>query len=576
MKRILLLILAVLFLMPVYADSEKVPAFPGAEGFGRYTTGGRGGKVYHVTTLEDNANSPKPGMLRYAINQKGARTIVFDVAGTIHLKNTLNIKNGDITIAGQSAPGDGVCVAGWPVQIRANNVIIRYLRFRLGNDNVSGHEGDGLGSMDCNNIIIDHCSISWSVDECCSLYGGKNITVQWCIISQSMRNAGHSKGVHGYGGNWGGSGCSYLYNLLCHHESRTPRLGPRPGTQCDERLDMRNNVIYNWAGNGCYGGEGMNVNIVNNYYKPGPATAKRSTSIQKRIASPGIRTTSYCKNSDGSWNSWYAMWHVWGDYYVDGNVNPKYSDVTSDNWTYGVYNQIDNSKVDYTYTQTTKDTLRATAPLKFPSTTTFTAEVAYEKVLDYAGCVKLRSGKLVRDWLDSIMVSDTRKGIATYGNSNNLPGIIDDQNDMIDSKHSDPWPNLTATENEISKLSDSDGDGIPDFYADAWGLQKSGSEYEISSQYTNLEYYLYKIIEAKITNPAVSGGELLGNELGRYVMTETSLDRFIGDNDTCGDNLVDVYDLCGVKVLSNVDQDEAIRMLPKGLYLIGQRKITIK
>jgi hypothetical protein len=230
-----------------------------------------------VTTLEDST-SPTKGMLRYAINQKGARTIVFDVAGTIRLKASLDIKNDYITIAGQSAPGDGICIADYPVTIKANQVILRYLRFRLGNYEVANHEGDGLGAMDKNDIIVDHCTISWSVDECCSVYGGRNITVQWCIIAQSMRDAGHSKGTHGYGGNWGGAGCTYAHNLLCHHESRTPRLGPRPGTQTDERLDMRNNVIYNWAGNGCYGGEGMNVNIVNNYYKPGPATAKKSAS----------------------------------------------------------------------------------------------------------------------------------------------------------------------------------------------------------------------------------------------------------------------------------------------------------
>ena len=575
MKKLLFIILTCLLALPLGAADTRVPAFPGAEGFGRYTTGGRGGKVYHVTTLEDHATKPTEGMLRYAINKSGARTIVFDVAGTIHLKAALNIKNGNITIAGQTAPGDGICIADWPVQIRTDNVIIRYLRFRLGNYNVDGHEGDGLGSMDCNNIIVDHCSISWSVDECCSLYGGKNITVQWCIISQSMRNAGHSKGTHGYGGNWGGSGCSYLYNLLCHHESRTPRLGPRPGTQRDERLDMRNNVIYNWAGNGCYGGEGMNVNIVNNYYKPGPATAKRSATIQRRIASPGIRTTSYCKNSDGTWNDWYAMWHVWGDYYVDGNVNSKYSDVTKDNWTYGVYNQIDNSSVDNTYTQKTKDTLRVLEPLKFPSTTTFTAEMAYEKVLTYAGCIKLRGASLTRDHLDSVMVNDTRKGIATYGNSNNLPGIIDDQDDVIDANNPNPWPTLTATDAEIKRLADSDGDGIPDFYADTWGMTKSGSEYELSTEYTNLEYYLYKIIDNKITKPAVEGGEVLGNEVGKYVMNTTAIDAIQTDapSQTAG---VDVYNLCGYRLLQDVSRHEAMKLLPRGVYIITGQKVMVQ
>ncbi len=569
MKKLLSFLLGLLLLQPAVADETRVPAFPGAEGFGRYTQGGRGGAVYHVTTLEDST-TPTKGMLRYAINQKGARTIVFDVAGTIRLKSALNIQNDYITIAGQSAPGDGICIADYPVTIKANQVILRYLRFRLGNYEVANHEGDGLGAMDKNDIIVDHCTISWSVDECCSVYGGKNITVQWCIIAQSMRDAGHSKGTHGYGGNWGGSGCTYAHNLLCHHESRTPRLGPRPGTQTDERLDMRNNVIYNWAGLGCYGGEGMNVNIVNNYYKPGPATAKKAAStIQRRIAAPGIRTTSYCQNSDGSWNTWYAMWHVWGDYYVDGNVNPKYADVTNDNWTYGVYNQVDASKNDGTYTQATKDTMRADYPLLFPATTTFTAEDAYQKVLEYAGCIKVRSNKLVRDRLDSIMVSDTRNGVATFGNSGDQPGIIADQDDCVDDDHPDPWPTLTATNGEIVRQStDSDGDGVPDDYVDLYGMSQSGDKYEKSTEYTNLEYYLNRLVQ-KITTACTTGGELLGDEVGKYVMgEETALDAVSMDSNSSAEKVI--YDLMGRRV------SKVANALTPGFYLVGGRKVVVR
>ena len=334
-------ILSLLLLLTTAAIAtaeDRTPAFPGAEGFGMYTTGGRGGKVYHVTTLDDGSQE---GTFRWACNQKGARTIVFDVSGTIFLKSELKIKNGDVTIAGQTAPGDGICIADYPFVIACKNIIIRYMRFRLGNHEVAHHEGDGLGGMDSENIIIDHCSVSWSIDECLSVYGSRNLTVQWCLVSQSLNNAGHSKGAHGYGGNWGGSGASYHHNLMAHHISRTPRLGPRPGTQTDERMDMRNNVIYNWIDNGVYGGEGMNVNIVNNYYKPGPDTKTGAKGM--RIASPGIRTSDYTHHDTANPNDWDKMWHVWGKYFVDGNVNTKYSQVTEDNWTYGIY--IKNHKI---------------------------------------------------------------------------------------------------------------------------------------------------------------------------------------------------------------------------------------
>src|SRR5690606_1733114 len=173
---------------------NTVPSFPGAEGFGRYATGGRGGTVYHVTTLEDGN---EPGTFRYAVSQRGTRTVVFDVAGTIFLNSRLNIVNGNLTIAGQTAPGQGICIARYPVSVGANNVIVRYMHFRVGNE--GGGEPDGFGGSKNRNVIIDHCSISWSVDETCTFYGGENVTVQWCLISESLRTAGHAKGKHGYG-----------------------------------------------------------------------------------------------------------------------------------------------------------------------------------------------------------------------------------------------------------------------------------------------------------------------------------------------------------------------------------------
>lgn len=476
------------------AQQEKQPAFPGAEGFGRYVTGGRGGKVYHVSNLNDSGE----GSLRWALSQSdNKKIIVFDVAGTIELKSALSIGS-NVTIAGQTSPG-GICVADYPMSIKGSNVIVRYMRFRLGNDyvTVDGADGwDGFGGFDTSNLMIDHCSVSWSIDECLSVLGNKNTTVQWCLVAQSLVNAGHTKGAHGYGGNWGGDHASFHHNLLAHHTSRTPRLGPRPTTQMSEYMDMRNNVIYNWASNGCYGGEGMDVNIVNNYYKPGPATLTLSSDKQKRIAGIGIRTNSYVK----TYPAYAPALHKWGHFYVDGNVNPSHADVTKDNWTYGIYNQISNSSCDNLYTATTKDTMKLRQPLDIISTTTHTAEKAYELVLQYAGASNYR------DELDAVMVNDAENGLATYTGSGLSSGFINSQNDL----GSNPWPTLSQT---YATPTDTDGDGIPDNYEDAHGLDPydaTDGSAVASNGYTNVENYINSLVDA-ITTAQNADGTVVGN-----------------------------------------------------------------
>jgi len=464
-------------LQPLPDNVQRPIAFPGAEGFGRHTTGGRGGKVYHVTTLEDNN---LPGTLRWANAQQGPKTIVFDVSGTIFLKSPLRFTP-NTTVAGQTAPGDGICLADYPVMVSSNN-IIRYLRFRLGNRKVANHEGDGLGGSRCHDIIIDHCSISWSIDECLSVYGNRDFTVQWCIVSQSLNNAGHQKGAHGYGGNWGGSGASYHHNLIAHHTSRTPRLGPSPFTQTDERMDLRNNVIYNWTANGCYGGEGMTVNIVNNYYKPGPGTPTDLRGM--RIAAPNIRTSQYTHHDSPRPNVWDRMWHVWGKYYVSGNVNSRYPEVTKDNWTYGIYNQISPDANDGTYTPATKDTIRLAKPMPFEPVTTQTAEEAYQLVLAHAGA------SLHRDALDNVIVRDVREGKATYTGDHCAPGIINTQDDV--KLGNSPWPELQS----LPAPKDTDGDGMPDDWERQHGLNPNDANDGNAvgaDGYTNLEYYLNEI-----------------------------------------------------------------------------------
>ena len=584
--------------IPTFAEDALLPSFPGAEGFGAITTGGRGGKVYHVTNLEDSGE----GSFRWACSQSGARTIVFDVSGTIRLKSELKLKNGNVTIAGQTAPGDGICIADYPFVISAPNVIIRFMRFRLGNEalkiNNKAHEGDGLGGMDGQRIMIDHCSVSWSIDECLSVYGSKNITVQWCMVTQSLVNSGHSKGTHGYGGNWGGAGASYHHNLLAHHGSRTPRLGPRPGTQLDERMDLRNNVIYNYAGEGCYGGEAMTVNIVNNYYKPGPATDAIGSSKQKRMAKPGIRTFDYCIKADQlkttannynkatgrnmttcklsvdkadkgylafsgdpeytdenkyeidieklcitvdgqevkvSTNDWGKTLHKWGSYYIEGNVNSKYADVSADNWTIGLFKQIDTgTKVDYH--NATEEELHAFAPMEFAAVTTHTAEDAYDRVLKYAGA------SLSRDEYDEMMVSDTRDGVASCIVSGIGKGLINSQDDITYADGSTGFPTL----NSLEAKADTDGDGMPDEWETANGLNPNDPEdgpATAENGYTNLENYLNGLV-AHIVEGGNEGGVLLE---GKQEFGSNSVDQIINN----GSSDSRTFNLQGIEVNSD-------------------------
>lgn len=584
------------------AEVQEAISFPGAEGYGRITTGGRGGDVYHVTTLEDGTQE---GTFRWACNKSGTRTIVFDVSGTIHLTSELRLKNGNVTIAGQTAPGDGICVAGYPFVISAPNTIIRYMRFRLGNENVDNHEGDGLGGMDGQRIMIDHCSVSWSIDECLSVYGSKNITVQWCIVSQSLVNSGHSKGSHGYGGNWGGSGASYHHNLLAHHGSRAPRLGPRPGTQTDERMDLRNNVMYNWGGEGCYGGEGMNVNIVNNYYKPGPATPTGGKG--KRMAKPGIRTVDYCLDkeptanainkalgtslkkgnisgsSDGkdnfisfqydgktqkcaidmesnsfeidgktikvTWNNWKKMLHTWGKYHINGNINTKYDDATDDNWTVGLYNQVDKgTKVDNH--NMSAEVSRAFSPIPFVYTTTHSAEDAYEKVLEFAGA------SLYRDANDETMVYDAREGVATSGGK----GLINNQDEAICLDGTKGWPVLNPTEAPV----DTDGDGMPDEWETENGLDPNDpadGKIKGDDGYTNLENYLNSLV-AHITEAQNEGGVMMND-------TDMTDEAIAGIDNVNAERPADgkIYNMMGVEVYEP---------LTPGIYIRDGKKFIIR
>ncbi len=444
--------------VPITLTYAQIPAFPGAEGAGMYATGGRGGKVLYVTSLED---VEMPGTLRWAVKQKGPRTIVFEVSGLIRLNRPLKINNGDLTIAGQTAPGDGICISDHETIISADNVIIRFLRFRLGDrakESIDAFSGKGHV-----NIIIDHCSMSWSVDEVSSFYDNKNFTMQWCIISEALRNSAHTKGTHGYGGIWGGQNASFHHNLFIHNDSRNPRFcGSRYTNRSDlEKVDFRNNVIYNWGGNNSYGAEGGSYNIVNNYYKPGPATGSSS---RNRILNP---------DADNGKNTQPAG--TYGNFYVSGNYLDGNPSVTANN-ALGVV--MGSSFRQYASSVTLSDIL---VENEFPcfSVTTHTAKEAYEKVLGYAGC------SLARDKVDARYIQEIKNGTYTYEGSNgSTKGLIDSQNDV------GGWPEYKT----YDVKSDSNRDGIPD----EWLMKNypdKKAEDKNEEGYTYLEVYLNSLVD---------------------------------------------------------------------------------
>ncbi|MEU0808079.1 Ig-like domain-containing protein [Streptomyces sp. NPDC005970] len=418
---------------------DGVLAFPGAEGGGRYASGGRGGEVYEVTTLADSG----PGSLREAVSGSD-RTIVFRVSGTIELGGGLDITGSNLTIAGQTAPGDGICVVGNETKIKdVRNIILRHLRFR-GTDAL-GTPIDTFGMERCENVIIDHCSFSWAVDEVCSPYGNENVTMQWCVIAEGLTMSAHEKGRHGYGGLWGGDNVTYHHNLLVHNGGRNPRFSFVEDMAL--KADHRNNVIYNYGYTSAYGGEWSDgINIVGNYYKPGPNTVAEIAPV---IIAP---------NRGG-------IWHV------DGNLIEGHRKVTADN-RLGVRFPLGGA------------TLRD-EPVAFPSPIEEqTPKQAYKAVLAGAGATLPR-----RDAIDARLVNDVRKGTGRSINSQKEVG--------------GPVPLASA-----DPPKDSDHDGIPDDWERAHGLDPDdpadGRAIDPDTGYSNLELYLNSIGPTGAPNPAVA------------------------------------------------------------------------
>jgi len=447
----------------VFSAKAQQLAFPGAEGFGRYTTGGRGGKVIVVNTLADDG----PGSLRKAVTAKGPRIVVFAVSGTIHLQSKLEIK-GDVTIAGQTAPGDGICLADYPVGLNGDNIIVRYMRFRMGDKNQNKGMVDGGGSDDAfggtrrRNIIIDHCSMSWSTDEVFSVYNGDSTTLQWNLISEPLNYSYHFETGdkdferHGYGAIWGGKHTSAHHNLFAHCNSRNPRFDGIRNIP-EENVDFRNNVIYNWGGNNAYAGEGGNYNIVNNYYRSGPETKKN---VMYQVANPWSKQPKIP----------YGKWFVDGNY-VDGS-----HEVSSNNWQ-GV--RLGEKNAD------DPALAKATAPFAIVPVATQPAKEAFELVLKSVGCSSPN-----RDTLDERIINDVkhRKG-----------RFIDVQGGY---PHGTPyeatvnaWPALRS----LPPLADKDQDGMPDVWETANKLNPNDAEdagaCTIDKNYTNVEVYINGLVK---------------------------------------------------------------------------------
>jgi pectate lyase len=435
-------------------------AFPNAEGFGKYATGGRGGVVIKVTNLNDEG----PGSFREAAIKKFPRIIIFEMDGTIHLQSKLTIA-ANATIAGQSAPGDGICIADQSVGLGGDNIIVRYLRFRLGDKfqnkgmvNLSGDD-DAFGGNRHKNIIIDHCSMSWSNDEVFSIYGGDSTTLQWNLIAEPLNYSYHFETgdkdfeKHGYGGIWGGAHLSAHHNLFAHCVSRNPRFnGARLGAS-EEFVDFTNNVIYNWEHNSVYGGEQGKYNMVNNYYRPGPSTNK---SVARRIVNPTLNETRGL-----------GVFYVNGNY-VDGNENvSKYN--------------IQGIDFDTKITDAQKLNAIALKPFETLAINVQDPKAAYFSILNHVGA------SYKRDTLDERIIQDVvqRRG-----------KIIDVQGNYPHGteyeKTINAWPLLKTA----ATLIDKDGDGMPDDWELKMGLdpnKKDDALYGLSKQFTNIEMYLNSI-----------------------------------------------------------------------------------
>jgi pectate lyase len=411
--------------------AATLPAFPGAEGFGAATPGGRGGRVWIVRTLADSG----PGSLREALAARGPRTVVFAVGGLITLQTPLDIREPFLTIAGQTAPGDGIAIRGAQVSIQAHDIVVRHLRFRPGD--IAKAEADALNIVgDSHDVIVDHCSASWSVDEALSPSGAiRDVTVQWSLIAEALNRSIHSKGAHGYGSLVRAAGGVTLHhNLWAHNSARNPRLGDNYGREPWPTFDVRNNVIYDY-GDMASGmtGDRLSVNYVANYVRPGPSSNRtRGIVVLTDTAS--------------------------ATYYVDGNIVDGLPG-----------RRNDATLFDRTEKNGTRLVTIVGQPFSAPTVRTTSAVAALEDVLADAGATRPQ-----RDAVDARIVRSVRERSGS---------VIDSQAQV------GGWPEYKGG----MALADTDEDGMPDDWEGAHGLdphEASDAARPTPSGYTNIELYM--------------------------------------------------------------------------------------
>ena len=537
---------------------ETTLAFPTAEGFGKYTTGGRGGQVVTVTSLADDNSE---GTLRWAFSQYPDEpiTIVFAVNGEIRLNSQMRVGRSDWTLAGQTAPGDGISIVGNKVNFgNSQNFIVRNVRFRSGD----GQQDQACGTENCANYIFDHCSFGWSMEENMNTADSHFLTVQYSIVHEGLNDAGHAKGARGYGSQWGGSPATYHHNLLAGNDSRSPRFNGARGEDYVVFMEYINNVNFNWGRrNSVYGGEntaeiieynGLNsaheCNFMNNYYKPGPESPSNSYFFQ----------SSYARSGAKSWGP--AKW------YAAGNVMEGRDEATADNWTAinAERYKLEEIRADERIVTETPYYKYSAAmgnigeydPLEYMLTDVQTAEEAYATVLAEAGTVN-------RDAIEQRIINDVTTGEPKYtGSKTGKRGIIDSVNDA---------EGLGLEHTPVAAPADTDGDGMPDEWERKHGLDPADAadrNMMNGAGYTALEVYLNSLMGEELDDDFTSGISAAVIETPEISYDAATATLSVSDN-AVGATLA-VYSTDGRLLSTKAIRSTSTRLgsLPKGVLLL--------